>query len=139
MNRRVVRVDLTGEPERTRMRRLTKRYRTAVEIAGYEKHRQYSLPEALVMLGKFPKAKFDETVELHCRLGIDPKKSDQMVRGSISLPRGIGKSKSVIVFAEGASGASALAFEEIRGILTWYLVGGLVLLAGLAATLRLQR
>ena len=99
------------------MTQTTKRYRTAVATVGYERHKRYPIDEALGMLEQFPKAKFDETVELHVRLGIDPRKSDQMVRGSISLPRGIGKSKSVIVFAEGenADAAREAGADEVGG------------------------
>jgi large subunit ribosomal protein L1 len=75
--------------------------RSAREVPGYEAHKRYPVTEAVAVLGRFPKAKFDETVELSVRLGVDPKKSDQVVRGSVSLPKGIGKSKSVVVFAEG--------------------------------------
>jgi large subunit ribosomal protein L1 len=75
--------------------------RSAREVPGYEAHKRYPVGEAVALLGRFPKAKFDETVELAVRLGVDPKKSDQVVRGSVSLPKGIGKSKSVVVFAEG--------------------------------------
>ena len=99
------------------MSRTTKRYRAAVATPGYEKHKRYDISSALGVLEQFPKAKFDETVELHVRLGIDPKKSDQMVRGSVSLPRGIGKSKSVIVFAEGehAEAATEAGADEVGG------------------------
>jgi len=99
------------------MAKTTKRYRAAVETPGYEKHKRYDVGAALGVLANFPKAKFDETVELHVRLGIDPKKSDQMVRGSLSLPRGIGRSKSVIVFAEGeaAEEATAAGADEVGG------------------------
>jgi large subunit ribosomal protein L1 len=99
---------------------VSKRYRAATHTAGYEKHRRYAVDEALGILAEFPKPKFDETVELHLRLGIDPKKSDQMVRGSVSLPKGIGRSRSVIVFAEGeaaqeaeAAGADAVGGEDL--------------------------
>ena len=98
----------------------SKRYRTAVATPGYEKLRRYPIAEGLDVLTRFPKAKFDETVEMHVRLGIDPKKSDQMVRGSIALPHGIGQSRSVIVFAEGeaaaeaeAAGADAVGGEDL--------------------------
>jgi len=83
------------------MRRSSKRYRAALEVPGYDRLRRYPLGEALAVLEHFPKPKFDETVELCVRLGIDPKKSDQMVRGSVSLPKGIGKTRTVAVFAEG--------------------------------------
>lgn len=96
---------------------VSKRYRAAVATTGYEKHKRYDIASALGVLEQFPKAKFDETVELHVRLGIDPKKSDQMVRGSVSLPRGIGKAKSVIVFAEGehAEAATEAGADEVGG------------------------
>lgn len=99
------------------MRRLTKRYRAAIDTSGYDRQERYPVEDALSLLAKFPKAKFDETVELHCRLGIDPKKSDQMVRGSVSLPKGIGKSKTVVVFAEGeaAEEATEAGADEVGG------------------------
>lgn len=66
-----------------------------------DRTRTFTVSDAVALLAKLPKAKFDETVELNLRLGIDPKKSDQIVRGSISLPHGIGKVLRVVVFAEG--------------------------------------
>ncbi|MHC5012235.1 MAG: 50S ribosomal protein L1 [Planctomycetota bacterium] len=89
------------------MRRVARRYRAAQETEGYEKHRRYPLAEALDVLSRFPKTRFDETVELCVRLGIDPRKSDQMVRGSVALPKGIGKSRTVAVFAEGDAATEA--------------------------------
>jgi len=88
---------------------VSKRYRAAIATPGYEKHKRYEIDSALGVLASFPKPKFDETVELAVRLGIDSKKSDQMVRGSVSLPKGIGKSRSVVVFAEGEAAAEAEA------------------------------
>src|SRR5260370_27572525 len=61
----------------------------------------YSLNEAVPLIQKIKFAKFDETVELHIRLGVDPKHADQMVRGTIVLPNGLGKSKKVLVIASG--------------------------------------
>ncbi|MEO1990996.1 MAG: 50S ribosomal protein L1 [Pirellulales bacterium] len=76
--------------------------------------------DAVELLKKFPPTKFDQTVEIHMRLGIDPKQADQIVRGSLSLPHGIGKSKRVVVFAKGnladdakASGAEEVGAEEL--------------------------
>lgn len=89
------------------MAKTNKRYRAAIAVEGYDKYRPYPLREALDVLARFPKAKFDETVEVHLRLGIDAKKSDQMVRGSVSLPAGIGKSRSVVVFADGDAAKEA--------------------------------
>lgn len=63
--------------------------------------KSYSPEEAIALLRQLKKAKFDESVELHVRLGIDPKQGDQQVRGTITLPYGIGKIKRVAVFAEG--------------------------------------
>lgn len=76
-----------------------KKHRAAT--GQFEQLKAYEVAEAIALLGKLPKAKFDETVEINLRLGIDPKKSDQVVRGSISLPHGIGKELRVVVFAEG--------------------------------------
>src|SRR6266849_6322831 len=61
----------------------------------------YALEEAVPLVKKIKFAKFDETVELHMRLGVDPKHADQMVRGTIVLPNGLGKSKKVLVIASG--------------------------------------
>jgi large subunit ribosomal protein L1 len=61
----------------------------------------YALEEATQLVKKIKFAKFDETVELHMRLGVDPKHADQMVRGTVVLPNGLGKSKSVLVIASG--------------------------------------
>ena len=63
--------------------------------------RPYSLNEAVPLVQKIKYAKFDETVELHMRLGVDPKHADQMVRGTVVLPNGLGKSKKVLVIASG--------------------------------------
>jgi large subunit ribosomal protein L1 len=64
-------------------------------------HRPYPIEEAVPLVQKVKFAKFDETVELHVRLGVDPKHADQMVRGTIVLPNGLGKSKKVLVIASG--------------------------------------
>src|SRR6266436_297745 len=61
----------------------------------------YALEEATSLVKKIKFAKFDETVELHMRLGVDPKHADQMVRGTVVLPNGLGKSKTVLVIASG--------------------------------------
>jgi large subunit ribosomal protein L1 len=74
-----------------------------------------SLEDAIAALKKFPPTKFDQTVEIHMRLGIDPKQADQIIRGSLVLPHGIGKSKRVVVFAKGnlADDAKAAGAEEV--------------------------
>ena len=69
----------------------------------------YPLKSAVEVLAKFPKAKFNETVDLAFRLGVDPKQSDQMVRGTVALPHGTGKSVRVAVFCQGAKVEQAKA------------------------------
>ena len=63
--------------------------------------RDYPLEEAVPLLQKIKYAKFDETVEVHLRLGVDPKHADQMVRGTVVMPNGLGKAKKVLVIAGG--------------------------------------
>src|ERR1700735_5168252 len=63
--------------------------------------RDYPLTQAVPLLQKIKYAKFDETVEIHMRLGVDPKHADQMVRGTVIMPNGLGKSKTVLVIASG--------------------------------------
>lgn len=63
--------------------------------------REYPLEEAIPLLQKIKYAKFDETVEVHMRLGVDPKHADQMVRGTVVMPNGLGRSKTVLVVASG--------------------------------------
>src|SRR5947209_5691578 len=63
--------------------------------------RPYTLADAVPLLQKVKFAKFDETVEVHMRLGVDPKHADQMVRGTVVLPHGLGRSKTVLVIASG--------------------------------------
>jgi len=79
------------------MGNIGKRLRTARE--RIDRSRRYSLEEAVQVLIEGPGAKFDETVELAVRLGVDPKHSDQMVRGTVVVPHGLGKSKRVLVIA----------------------------------------
>lgn len=76
-----------------------KSYNSSREM--YEKQQEYDLPEALEILDKFPKAKFDETVDLAVRLNVNPKHADQMVRGTVVLPHGTGKSVRVLVITRG--------------------------------------
>ena len=77
----------------------SKRYKQAHEMIDNTK--RYELDEAIELLLKYPKAKFDETVELHMNLGVDPRKADQQIRNSLVLPNGSGKTSTVLVFAEG--------------------------------------
>ncbi|RKX64336.1 50S ribosomal protein L1 [candidate division TA06 bacterium] len=83
-----------------------KRYRQIAEKVDREK--LYTLEEAVKIVKDTATAKFDETVETAVRLGIDPKKSDQIVRGSAMLPHGTGKTVKVLVFAEGDKAKEAL-------------------------------
>lgn len=95
-----------------------KRYKEAVKLVDPSK--EYRLGEAVETLTKLPKTKFDESVELAFKLGVDPKQSDQMVRGTIALPNGSGQKVRVAVFAKGvaaeaakAAGAEFVGFEDL--------------------------
>src|SRR5581483_10321724 len=70
--------------------------------------REYQLEEAIPLLQKIKFAKFDETVEVHMRLGVDPKHADQMVRGTVVMPNGLGRSKKVLVVAAGEKQREAM-------------------------------
>lgn len=86
----------------------SKRYRAAIERV--DRTKRYALDEAVAMVKKNAGAKFDETVEVAMRIGVDPKKGDQQVRGSVILPHGLGgKARTVLVFAEGDKAKDALA------------------------------
>jgi large subunit ribosomal protein L1 len=85
-----------------------------------DKNKLYPLDEAVALTKQTAKAKFDETVEIHIRLSIDPKQSDQTVRGTVTLPNGIGKSRKVVVIAKGeklkeaeSNGADAAGAEDL--------------------------
>ncbi len=95
-----------------------KRYNEAVKQVDAK--RQYKITDAVDLLKKLPKTKFDETVELAFKLGVDPKQSDQMVRGTVALPHGSGKKVRVVVFAKGGAaqaakdaGADFVGFEDL--------------------------
>ncbi|MBR3614211.1 MAG: 50S ribosomal protein L1 [Clostridia bacterium] len=95
-----------------------KRYQEAAKLV--DSTREYEAKEALELLEKMPKPKFDETVELHVKLGVDSKHADQQVRGTVVLPHGTGKSLKVLVFAKGdkakeaeAAGADFVGAEEL--------------------------
>ena len=95
-----------------------KRYVEAEKLIDSSK--DYSAKEALEVIEKFPKAKFDETVELHVKLGVDSKHADQQVRGTVVLPHGTGKTLRVLVFAKGdkaveaeKAGADFVGAEEL--------------------------
>lgn len=94
----------------------SKRYREAAKAADLAQ--TYSVAQAAEILKKMPSAKFDETVEISACLGVDPKQSDQMVRGTVSLPAGSGKKIRVIVFTENpqealAAGADAAGLNDL--------------------------
>ncbi|HXG60592.1 MAG TPA: 50S ribosomal protein L1 [Planctomycetota bacterium] len=100
------------------MRRRSKRYRK--EVAKVDARRKYSLEEAVRVLKSMASTKFDQSVEVALKLAIDPKKSEQTIRGSVSLPKGIGKSRRVIVFADGEearlardAGADEVGMDEL--------------------------
>lgn len=95
-----------------------KNYREA--ITKVDRTKRYQVSEAFDLLSSLPKKKFDETVDVSCRLGIDASKSDQLVRGTVVLPGGTGKSLRLAVFAKGekqneaqSSGADFVGGEEL--------------------------
>lgn len=97
---------------------MSKRYEESSKLI--EANKKYSINEALEIIEKMPKAKFDETVELHVRLGVDSKHADQQVRGTVVLPNGTGKTQKVLVFAKGPkadeatkAGADYVGAEEL--------------------------
>ena len=81
------------------MAKAGKRYEKAAEAV--DSNKSYSLDEAIALVKDNAKAKFDETIDVAMNLGVDPKHSDQMVRGAVSMPNGLGKSVRVAVFAKG--------------------------------------
>ena len=96
----------------------SKRHRKALELV--DRSKQYRLDEAVQLLKQFPPAKTDQTVELAFSLGVDPRQSDQMVRGTVALPNGSGQKVRVLVFATGKAaeaareaGAEYVGFEDL--------------------------
>src|SRR5881409_3939653 len=96
----------------------SKRYRAAAE--QLDRRKAYPLNDAVATLKKFPPTKFDQTVTVSFRLGVDPRQSDQMVRGTCPLPHGSGKTVRVLVFAEGKAandakeaGAEFVGFKDL--------------------------
>ena len=87
------------------MRKRSKRY--AATAAKVDAKKRYPLSEALALLKECGTTKFDQTVEVVLKLGIDPKQSDQMIRGSVSLPKGTGKTMRVVAFCQGPDIAAA--------------------------------
>ncbi len=92
------------------MAKKTKKQKAAGEV--YEHAKTYALNDALEILRKFPKAKFDETVELSVHLGVDPRQSTQMVRGVVNLPRGSGKKVRVVAFTDNPDQAREAGADE---------------------------
>ena len=95
-----------------------KRYKESAKLV--DRTKLYTAKEALELIEKMPKAKFDETVELHVKLGVDSKHADQQVRGTTVLPNGTGKTQRVLVFAKGPkaeeaknAGADFVGAEEL--------------------------
>ncbi|MBL9114940.1 MAG: 50S ribosomal protein L1 [Verrucomicrobiaceae bacterium] len=100
------------------MKKRSKRYQKAAAMTASGK--VYTLEEAADLVRKFPGPKFNQTVTLSFRLGVDPKKSDQMVRGTCPLPHGSGKAVRVLVFAQGSAaeaartaGAEFVGYEDL--------------------------
>lgn len=98
--------------------KVAKRYAECSKLV--DKNKEYEIKEALDLIEKMPKAKFDETVELHVKLGVDSKHADQQVRGTVVLPNGTGKTQKVLVFAKGPkaeeaekAGADFVGAEEL--------------------------
>ncbi len=97
---------------------MSKRYAESVKLV--DKTKEYEIKEAIEIIEKMPKTKFDETVELHVKLGVDSKHADQQVRGTVVLPNGTGKTQKVLVFAKGPkaeeaekAGADYVGAEEL--------------------------
>lgn len=95
-----------------------KRYAEALKL--FDRAETYSLEDAVKIVKQMPRPKFDETVEMHYRLGIDPRHSDQQVRSTVMLPHGLGRTVRVLVFAEGdgaraaeEAGADIVADDEV--------------------------
>ena len=97
---------------------MSKRYAESVKLV--EANKEYDIKEALDVIEKMPKTKFDQTVELHVKLGVDSKHADQQGRGTVVLPNGTGKTQKVLVFAKGPkaeeaekAGADFVGAEEL--------------------------
>ncbi len=86
-------------------RRNGKRYKAA--LSQIDRRAQYSIEDAITLLKDMPAPKFDQTVEMSVRLGVDPRQADQQIRGTVMLPHGLGKTIHVVVFAKGEQAAAA--------------------------------
>ena len=103
------------------MSKLTKKQKT--QVGKIESTKLYPLSDALVLVKEFANAKFDESIDVAVQLGIDAKKSDQVVRGAVVLPNGTGKTKRVAVFAQGvkaeearAAGADIVGMDDLAAM-----------------------
>src|SRR5690606_12889347 len=103
---------------RNAMAKVSRRFREVAKLVNRDNY--YSLAEAIALAKQTATAKFDETIEMHFRLGIDPRHSDQQVRSTVMLPHGLGRTVRVLVFAEGedarvaqAAGADYIADDEV--------------------------
>ena len=93
--------------------KISKRYAESIKLV--DKTKEYEAKEALEVIEKMPKTKFDETVELHVKLGVDSKHADQQVRGTVVLPHGTGKTLKVLVFAKGPKAEEAEKAGALHG------------------------
>src|SRR5581483_5979929 len=99
---------------RPKKRPPSKRFRSALQVRDEDLTKSWPVEDALNLLKKMKNAKFDESVEVHMKLGIDAKKSDQQIRGTFSFPHGIGQEKRVIAFAEDALADQARAAGALK-------------------------
>ncbi|MFC5629941.1 50S ribosomal protein L1 [Aliibacillus thermotolerans] len=110
--------DKTTTREEMKLAKRGKKYEDTIKLV--DRKQQYSAEEALELVKKTSTASFDETVEIALRLGVDPRKNDQQIRGAVVLPHGTGKTKRVLVFAKGekaqeaeAAGADFVGEEDL--------------------------
>lgn len=111
------------------MKKVSKRKKNLASLI--DRTKKYSLSDAVALVKKTSNVKFDAGIELHIRLGIDPKQADQIVRGTVQLPHGTGKTKRVLVFAEGADAEKASKAGA-------YKVGGQELVKEIAQTSKID-
>ncbi len=111
-------ITISLKPREVKMSKRGKRYQDSAKLVDSKK--LYKAEEALKIIEKMPKPKFDQTVELHVKLGVDSKHADQQVRGTVVLPNGTGKTQKVLVFAKGPkaeeakkAGADFVGAEEL--------------------------
>lgn len=100
--------------------RRSKLYKKQLGVSGFDSTKRYGVEEAIALLKSMPGVKFDQTAEVSFKLGVDPRKSDQTVRGAVALPRGTGKTVRVAVVADGQfaqdareAGADVVGYEDV--------------------------